>query len=344
MPPASCPRGDAAARHARVRDPDRRAGPSPRKTRASPSGQRRVGRCHRRRVTRWRSLAQRGGHLLRARLRRRDRRASTAAGRRDVRVVCVVTGHGLKDTGRLSTDEPPGSRSVRPHDRQPRPRLRLRRRRARPLERARASRRGRRARSTATHLGVRAHSRCLRPAGRLELPLHRPHPARARPRLERRGRRARPRRREPPPGEPEPRPTSCSRSGSSSRATRDNLAAALAGGVCLTWSDADRADRRRRAPPTPIAVVPEARVETRRRRAPRCRRRSRTRTPPSRAGRAALLGAALASGSAELFAAALDDRLHEPYRADDAPLLAELREQPAAGARRRDAVRRRARR
>jgi homoserine kinase len=32
------------------------------------------------------------------------------------------------------------------------------------------------------------------------------------------------------------------------------------------------------------------------------------------AGRAALLGAALASGSEELFAAALADRLHEPYR------------------------------
>ena len=28
---------------------------------------------------------------------------------------------------------------------------------------------------------------------------------------------------------------------------------------------------------------------------------------------------------ADLFAAALDDRLHEPYRADDAPLLAEVR-------------------
>ena len=32
------------------------------------------------------------------------------------------------------------------------------------------------------------------------------------------------------------------------------------------------------------------------------------------AGRAALLGAALAAGSEALFAAALDDRLHEPYR------------------------------
>jgi homoserine kinase len=41
--------------------------------------------------------------------------------------------------------------------------------------------------------------------------------------------------------------------------------------------------------------------------------------------RATLLGAALARRDAALFAAAADDRLHEPYRAADAPLLAELR-------------------
>jgi homoserine kinase len=46
------------------------------------------------------------------------------------------------------------------------------------------------------------------------------------------------------------------------------------------------------------------------------------------AGRAALLGAALASGSVELFAAALADRIHEPYRASGAPLLEELRRDP----------------
>ena len=44
------------------------------------------------------------------------------------------------------------------------------------------------------------------------------------------------------------------------------------------------------------------------------------------AGRATLLGAALASASPELFAEALDDRLHEPYRAESAPLLAAVRE------------------
>jgi homoserine kinase len=50
------------------------------------------------------------------------------------------------------------------------------------------------------------------------------------------------------------------------------------------------------------------------------------------AGRAALLGAAAAAGSAELFAAALDDRLHEPYRSADAPLLREVRGELPAGA------------
>jgi len=50
------------------------------------------------------------------------------------------------------------------------------------------------------------------------------------------------------------------------------------------------------------------------------------------AGRATLLGAALASGSGDLFAEALADRIHEPYRADGAPLLAVVREQLPAGA------------
>jgi homoserine kinase len=44
-----------------------------------------------------------------------------------------------------------------------------------------------------------------------------------------------------------------------------------------------------------------------------------------------LLGAAFASNSADLFEAALDDRLHEPYRANSSPLLAVVRGQlPAA--------------
>jgi len=62
-----------------------------------------------------------------------------------------------------------------------------------------------------------------------------------------------------------------------------------------------------------------------------CSRATRSGKSPSR-GRAALLGAALASGSAELFAAALHDRLHEPYRAETAPLLAAVRERLPEGA------------
>ena len=110
----------------------------------------------------------------------------------------------------------------------------------------------------------------------------------------------------------------------------DNLAAALAGGVCLTWEA--RIVRVADQPPAvPIAVIPEATVST---------AAARAALPDSvahadavfSAGRATLLGAALASGSTELFAAALDDRLHEPYRAENAPLLAEVRERLPTGA------------
>jgi homoserine kinase len=109
----------------------------------------------------------------------------------------------------------------------------------------------------------------------------------------------------------------------------DNLAAALVGGVCLTWGTriARIADT---TPATPVAVIPAARGLT---------AESRAALPASvphgdaafSAGRAALLGASLASGSAELFEAALADRLHEPYRAESSPLLGVIRESlPAA--------------
>lgn len=110
----------------------------------------------------------------------------------------------------------------------------------------------------------------------------------------------------------------------------DNLAAALAGGVCLTWGTriARLGDD---APAVPIAVVPNATVST---------AEARAALPSEVAhgdavftvGRAALLGAALASGSADLFAEALDDRLHEPYRGPSAPLLAQVRERLPLGA------------
>ena len=103
----------------------------------------------------------------------------------------------------------------------------------------------------------------------------------------------------------------------------DNLAPALAGGVCLTWNGhvARVADS---LPAAPIAVIPATRVST---------AASRGALPDSlpradavfTVARAALLGAALASGDASLFGASADDRLHEPYRAAAAPHLAELR-------------------
>lgn len=110
----------------------------------------------------------------------------------------------------------------------------------------------------------------------------------------------------------------------------DNLAAALAGGVCLTW-DGRIARVAERLPASPIALVPDTSVST---------AASRASLPASvshadaayTAGRAALLGAAAASGDEGLFAAALADRLHEPYRAADAPLLAQVRNAPPAGA------------
>jgi homoserine kinase len=105
----------------------------------------------------------------------------------------------------------------------------------------------------------------------------------------------------------------------------DNLAAALAGGVCLTWGGriARIADR---APAVPVAVIPENTVETAAARGSLPLEISHADATLT-AGRAALLGAGLASGSAELFAAALDDRLHEPYRAAQAPILADVRGQ-----------------
>jgi homoserine kinase len=75
----------------------------------------------------------------------------------------------------------------------------------------------------------------------------------------------------------------------------------------------------------PIALVPQATVST---------ALSRTGLPATishgdaafTAARATLLGAALSSGSPELFSEALQDRLHEPYRAPNAPLLRAARE------------------
>jgi homoserine kinase len=114
----------------------------------------------------------------------------------------------------------------------------------------------------------------------------------------------------------------------------DNLAAALRGGVCLIWQNGAGPRAQRIAatlPLEPVVVVPSAgRVNT---------LASRDRLPEqlshdeaaAAAAQAALLGAAIAAGDAELLANAFHDRLHEPYRLDDAPLLAALRERPVGG-------------
>jgi homoserine kinase len=114
----------------------------------------------------------------------------------------------------------------------------------------------------------------------------------------------------------------------------DNLAAALRGGVCLIWSVNGAGRRAARIatdlPLTPIVVVPDERVST---------SVSRGRLPETvthgdataAAAQAALLGAAIAAGNAELLAQAFHDRLHEPFRLDDAPLLGRLRREAPTG-------------
>lgn len=103
----------------------------------------------------------------------------------------------------------------------------------------------------------------------------------------------------------------------------DNLAAALAGGV-VAVVDGRVVRLADAAPAEPIAVVPETTVRT---------DAARAALPESvphadaafTAGHAVLLGAAFATRSADLFAAAAADRLHEPYRARTAPLLDAIR-------------------
>lgn len=96
----------------------------------------------------------------------------------------------------------------------------------------------------------------------------------------------------------------------------DNLAAALVGGVTLTW-EGRIARIAETLPLAPVALVPHERTST------ESSRRSLPSTVPhadaaANAGRAALLAAGAATGDAALFVAGLDDRLHEPYRASDA--------------------------
>jgi homoserine kinase len=113
----------------------------------------------------------------------------------------------------------------------------------------------------------------------------------------------------------------------------DNLAAALRGGVCLVWRNGAGPHTARIAvdlPLSPVIVLPDQRVNT---------MESRGRLPATlsheeaaaAAAQTALLGAAIASGDADLLAAAFHDRLHEPFRLPDAPVLAELQHRPVEG-------------
>jgi homoserine kinase len=109
----------------------------------------------------------------------------------------------------------------------------------------------------------------------------------------------------------------------------DNLAAALAGGVALTW-DGHVARIADTLPLTPIALVPRERTST------EASRRSLPASLPhvdaaANVARAALLVAGAVAGDADLFASGLDDRLHEPYR--PSPALEAVRADPPAGAR-----------
>jgi homoserine kinase len=110
----------------------------------------------------------------------------------------------------------------------------------------------------------------------------------------------------------------------------DNLAAALAGGVCLTW-DGRIARVADALPATPIAVVPDSRVLTAEARASLPGHVTH-RAAAVTAAHAALLGAAIAAQDPDLFAASLHDELHEPYRAATAPAFEAVRNDLPAGA------------
>ena len=113
----------------------------------------------------------------------------------------------------------------------------------------------------------------------------------------------------------------------------DNVAAALLGGVTVAWTSSGeaRALRLSDAPVDLVAVIAANELST---------ERARAALPASvphtdavhTAARAALLVAALEHGRTDAIRDALDDRLHEPYRAALVPLLAAVRERIAGSA------------
>lgn len=113
----------------------------------------------------------------------------------------------------------------------------------------------------------------------------------------------------------------------------DNLAAAIYGGACVAWERGGHAHAARLAddmPLVPVIAVPSSRTAT---------SESRDGLPVTvkhedaavTAGSATLLGAAIASGSAELLRDAFNDRIHEQYRSTTSPLLGLLRAAPPDG-------------
>jgi homoserine kinase len=115
----------------------------------------------------------------------------------------------------------------------------------------------------------------------------------------------------------------------------DNLAAAFSGGACLTWAERGVRHVRRladRAPLEAVAVIPVSRGHTATLRGglPASVTHG---TAAVAAGCAALLGAALATGDAELFVHSTTDVLHEPFRTSESPLFEGLKADPPPGVR-----------
>jgi homoserine kinase len=106
----------------------------------------------------------------------------------------------------------------------------------------------------------------------------------------------------------------------------DNVAAALAGGLTIAWRrDGGAGSLRLPDPPVDfVLAVPEERLST-----ARARAALPSAVPHGDAvhtsARSALLVGALAEGRLDLLPEALEDRLHEPYRAPLVPLLGEVR-------------------
>ncbi len=113
----------------------------------------------------------------------------------------------------------------------------------------------------------------------------------------------------------------------------DNVAAALLGGVTVAWMQADGARALRLADPPVelVCVVASDELATERARAALPARVAHADAVHT-AGRAALLVAALEHGRTDAVRDALDDRLHEPYRAPLVPLLAAVRGRLAGSA------------